>query len=137
MLDVKTRWNSTAEMIIRSLRLKDGLRCSMDLMFHEAFARKRQSKGNSVSIVDKEEVSFVEVTEEHWKNFTDILDVLPPLKSATEIMSGDSYPSLNMVIPAYVAIMNHLERLSSGTGTDEGSICIPNQTSRSTRLKLQ
>jgi hypothetical protein len=89
-------------------------------MFHEASARKRR-KGKSVCIVDNNEESFVQVTEEHWKNFTDILDVLQPLKSATEIMSGDSYPSLNMVVPAYVAIMNHLERLSSGTGTDRGS----------------
>jgi hypothetical protein len=95
----------------------------MDSMFHEASARKRQRlRGKSVSIVDKEEEHFVQVTEEHWKNFTDILDVLQPLKNATEIMSGDSYPSLNMVIPAYVAIMDHLERLSSGTGTDEGSM---------------
>jgi hypothetical protein len=44
MLHVKTRWNSTAEMIIRSLRPKDGLRCTMDSMFHEASARKRQRR---------------------------------------------------------------------------------------------
>ena len=113
ILDVKTRWNSTADMIIRSLRLRGGLSCTMDSMFHEASARKRR-KGKSGSFVDKEEESFVQVTEEHWKNFTDILDVLEPLKSATEIMSGDSYPSLNMVVPAYVAIMDHLEGLSSG-----------------------
>lgn len=56
---------------------------------------------------------IVQITEEHWKNFADILEVLEPLKSATEIMSGDRYPSLNMVVPAYVAITDHLERWSS------------------------
>lgn len=100
-------------MIIRSLRLRDGLTCTMDSMFHEASARKKR-KGKSGSIVDNETSSFVQITEQHWKNFSDILDVLEPLKSATEIMSGDSYPSLNMVVPAYVAIMAHLERFSSG-----------------------
>jgi hypothetical protein len=43
--------------------------------------------------------------------------ILQSLKSATEIMSTDSCTSLSMVVPAYV-IMNHLEQLSSGTGTD-------------------
>jgi hypothetical protein len=113
MLDVKTRWNSTADMIIRSLRLKDGLIYTMDSMFHEASARKRQRlRGKSVSIVDKEEEHFVQVTEEHWKNFSDILEVLEPLKRASEKLSGDTYPSLNMVVPAYTIILNHLEKLA-------------------------
>ena len=87
-------------MIIRSLRLRDGLTCTMDSMFHETSSRKKL-KGKSGSIVDNETSSFVQITEQHWKNFSDILDVLEPLKSATEIMSGDSYPSLNMVLEIF------------------------------------
>jgi hypothetical protein len=118
ILDVKTRWNSTADMVHRALRLKVGLNCTMESMFDET-ARKRR-KGKGVSILDSEEESFVQITDQHWKNFTDILDLLEPLKEATNIMSGDTYPSLNMVVPAYVAIMNHLELLSSSN--DVGSI---------------
>ncbi len=77
----------------------------MDSMFHEANAKKRRKgkgKGGNIVFVDGEkEESFVQITEEHWKNLSDILHVLEPLKSATEILSGDNYPSLNMVIPAY------------------------------------
>ena len=117
MLDVRTRWNSTADMIIRAFRLRDGLSVTMDSMFHEANAKKRRKgkgKGGNIVFVDGEkEESFVQITEEHWKNLSDILHVLEPLKSATEILSGDNYPSLNMVIPAYVAIMDHWERLLS------------------------
>ncbi len=89
----------------------------MDSMFHEANAKERRKgkgKGGNIVFVDGEkEKSFVQITEEHWKNLSDILHVLEPLKSATEILSGDNYPSLNMVIPAYVAIMDHWERLAS------------------------
>jgi hypothetical protein len=104
-------------MIIRAFRLRDGLSVTMDSMFHEANAKERRKgkgKGGNIVFVDGEkEKSFVQITEEHWKNLSDILHVLEPLKSATEILSGDNYPSLNMVIPAYVAIMDHWERLAS------------------------
>jgi hypothetical protein len=117
MLDVRTRWNSTADMIIRAFRLRDGLSVTMDSMFHEANAKKRRKgkgkAGNIVFVDGEKEESFVQITEEHWKNLSYILHVLEPLKSATEILSGDNYPSLNMVIPAYVAIMDHWERLAS------------------------
>jgi uncharacterized C2H2 Zn-finger protein len=117
MLDVKTRWNSTADMIIRAFRLRDGLSITMESLFHEANAKKRRKvkgKGRSVIVAEmEEEESFVQITEEHWKNLSDILHVLEPLKKATELLSGDSYPSLNMVVPCYVMLMNHLERLSS------------------------
>jgi hypothetical protein len=118
MLDVRTRWNSTVDTIIRAFMLRDGLNVTMDSMFHEANAQKRRKvkgKGRIVIAAEvEEEESFVQITEEHWKNLSDILHVLDPLKSATEVLSGDSYPSLNMVVPCYVMLMNHLERLSSG-----------------------
>ena len=117
ILDVRTRWNSTVDMIIRAFRLRDGLSVTMESMFHEDNAKKRRrvnGKGRSVVVAEvEEEESFVRITEEHWKNLSDILHVLEPFKKATEWLSGDSYPSLNMVVPCYVMLMNHLERLSS------------------------
>lgn len=67
-----------------------------------------------MSILDSEEESFVQNTDRPApeKN-TDILNLLEPHKEATNIMSRNTYPSLNMVVPAYAAIMNHLELLSS------------------------
>jgi hypothetical protein len=112
ILDVKTRWNSTADMIIRSIRLKDSLSATMEAMFHESTGRKRR-KSNSGLIADSGEESFVQISEEHWTNFSDILEVLEPLKSVSEKLSGDTYPSLNMVVPAYTIILNHLEKLAS------------------------
>ena len=117
ILDVRTRWNSTVDMIIRAFRLRDGLSVTMESMFHEANAKKRRrgkGKGRSVVVAEvEEEELFVQITEGHWKNLSDILHVLEPFKKATELLSGDSYPSLNMVVPCYVLLMNHLQRLSS------------------------
>ena len=56
-------------------------------------------------------------TEEHWNNLAAVLEVLGPLKDATELTSGDTYPLLNMVVPAFAALLDHLKQLSESTNS--------------------
>jgi len=82
----------------------------MEAMFHESTGRKRR-KSNRGDIADSGEELFVQISEEHWTNFSDILELLEPLKKVSDKLSGDTYPSLNLVVPAYTIILNHLENL--------------------------
>lgn len=107
MLDVKTRWNSTYSMIEHAIRLKAGLTVTMQAMYDEIAAKARRSQTN-----DEHEQQFMQITEEHWKQFEDICLLLEPLNDATEILSGGNYPTLNMVVPAYNLLLDHLEKLA-------------------------
>jgi hAT family C-terminal dimerisation region/Domain of unknown function (DUF4413) len=108
ILDVPTRWNSTVHMIKRALRLKVGLAVTMDSMYFESVARyslvvNYRTRNNS------EEGAYISVTDEHWENFQVICDLLEPLRDATEVLSGQHYPTLSMVVPVYNVLLNHLE----------------------------
>ena len=110
VLDVKTRWNSTFHMIKTAFRLKDGLSITMESIYNEANSRKKRKIAKSEACNVKE---FVPCTDEDWNQLSTIMDMLKPLNDATTLLSGDTYPSLNMVVPAYTTILDHLERIAS------------------------
>lgn len=60
-----------------------------------------------------------EITQSHWSCFSDILEILKPLKDATELLSAEVYPTLNLVVPAYTIIMNHLEKFAGDEENDD------------------
>lgn len=107
ILDVPTRWNSTVNMIERAMRLKLGLVVTMEAMYFESVSRY-YSKTNYRTKRSNEERHFL-VTDEHWKHFQVVCDLLEPLRDATEVLSGQHYPTLSMVVPIYNILLTHLE----------------------------
>lgn len=57
------------------------------------------------------------VTEEHWKNLKSVCDLLGPLRDATEVLSGQQYPTLSMVVPFYNALLTNLESKCNQNGS--------------------
>lgn len=75
--DVSTRWNSSLLMLERLVKLKEPLTCVI------------MSLNNSPEIIFPAE----------WKIIEDIIPILKPFNLMTIELSGETYPTLAMVIP--------------------------------------
>ncbi|CAB4446768.1 unnamed protein product [Rhizophagus irregularis] len=88
--DVPTRWNSTYEMISRSLQLKIAI--------------------DSVTLNDRDLKKYL-LTENQWAELEKIKDFLFLFKEVTTIMSGFTYPTLSATIPLYNILIDHVENV--------------------------
>ena len=50
-------------------------------------------------------------TIEQWEEMKELINILEPFKKATEVLSGESYPTLSSVIPILHGIITFLDRL--------------------------
>lgn len=94
ILDVKTRWNSTFDMLERTIRLKSPL----IRIFNEIAMEPRKSG----------EDPFPIFTHSDWETYRLISDLLRPFKEVTVEISGDSYPTFSTSLPLYNYLMDHL-----------------------------
>jgi hypothetical protein len=93
ILDCKTRWNSTATMLERILRLKQPV--INFLVIH----------GKDLTTPGEE---LLTITSEAWNFFSDIMKFLKPFNEATIMTSADKYPTLSVIVPLYNAILDHM-----------------------------
>ena len=76
--DVVTRWNSTLNMISR--------------------LREQQAAIAGV-LHGKRDLHYLELSPHEWHTLEDLVKLLEPFKNATEIMSGQKYPTLSCLGP--------------------------------------
>ncbi|CAB5194151.1 unnamed protein product [Rhizophagus irregularis] len=88
ILDVRTRWNSTYDMLVRTRKLKEPL--------------------NILSNSDSNLRPFT-INEDEWINLLEIEELLKYFAKATKQICGEAYPTLSYVIPIYNILLNKLE----------------------------
>ncbi|CAB4492734.1 unnamed protein product [Rhizophagus irregularis] len=88
ILDVRTRWNSTYDMLVRARKLKEPL--------------------NILSNSDSNLRPFT-INEDEWINLLEIEELLKYFAKATKQICGETYPTLSYVIPIYNILLNKLE----------------------------
>lgn len=88
ILDTPTRWNSTYYMIARALVVKQ--------------AYNRTLRGIP-------ELQKFELTDDEWQCLQKISELLFEFARLTPLISGESYPTMNLVITAYNRLLNVLE----------------------------
>ena len=80
ILDVATRWNSSFRMLQRIFQLKPHI--------------------NSVLVNSKKYAKLL-LTASEWSAVEELVEVLGPFNEATEMISGESYPTLSLVYPVF------------------------------------
>ena len=103
ILDVPTRWNSTADMLDRALKLKDSL-----VAFSSIFDSGKKANEAPLSL-----------SPDSWINFERLFEYLLPFRKATLKICGDINPSLSMVVPLYNILMDHLKTWMEKTDPQE------------------
>jgi hypothetical protein len=103
ILDVPTRWNSTADMLERALKLKDPL-----IAFSSIFDSGKKASEATLSLPTNS-----------WINFERLLEYLLPFRKVTLKICGDINPSLSMVVPLYNKLMEHLKTWMEKTDPEE------------------
>ncbi|CAB5217264.1 unnamed protein product, partial [Rhizophagus irregularis] len=88
ILDVKTRWNSTFDMLNRAFEMREAI----DAMVNS----------------DRDLRSF-EITDDEWNKIKEIISVLKIFVQTTKILSSAKYPMLSSAIPIYNYLMDGLE----------------------------
>ncbi|GBC19616.2 zinc finger BED domain-containing protein RICESLEEPER 2-like [Rhizophagus irregularis DAOM 181602=DAOM 197198] len=88
ILDVKTRWNSTHNLLERALKMREAL---------DAIARS-----------DKELQNF-ELSDDEWNRIDEVVSVLMIFIHTTNVMSSAKYPMLSSVVPLYNYLIDELE----------------------------
>lgn len=90
ILDVKTRWNSTYDMIKRALELKQPLSLLMDELCGE-------------------NVDMYSLDNSDWDFFKELTLLLNPFKEVTNRISGQQYATFNTVLPLYNFLMDYCD----------------------------
>ena len=85
ILDVKTRWNSTHDMIERAIELKAAV----------------------VAMVQLHDIGLV-LNDADWMLLDKAAQILKPFKIFTHKLSGSRYPTINRAMPAYHSMCHQL-----------------------------
>jgi hypothetical protein len=90
ILDVRTRWNSTYDMLERAIELKSAIDAMVQA---EDFPR----------VDDK-------LSDDDWMFLKQAATLLEPFKILTKQLSGSQYPTINRVMPAYNQLFQVLSK---------------------------
>lgn len=102
-LDVRTRWNSTYDMLNRAVKLK------------EAYV---------AMTAPGSELEEFALSASDWTKIQGIIEVLKPFEDATQTLSSSkSHASVNMTILCYNRIMDALEKLEERMIATDPELC--------------
>ncbi|CAG8851980.1 32390_t:CDS:1, partial [Racocetra persica] len=88
--DVPTRWNSSYLAWVRLKELRKAIEYLVIMLLSESEHCDR---------LDGEYLKLINLTENEWRLLDNLISLLKPFYEATNIFSGSSYPTLNLIYP--------------------------------------
>lgn len=97
ILDVRTRWNSSYDMLARALEIR---------------------KPFELTVQSFSQLKNLMLTTDDWVKVVKTLILLKPFKEATNELSEEGVPKLSQTISIYNALFEHLEKYSTVRSTE-------------------
>ena len=94
VLDVPTRWNSTFYMIQIALKVRNGLKNWL----------------STDPEIGKVKLGSFQFSQTDWEVLEKICTLLEKFESASQLLSGGSYPTLSFVMPVFIELFSYIER---------------------------
>jgi hAT family C-terminal dimerisation region/Domain of unknown function (DUF4413) len=88
IVDVRTRWNSTYAMIKRALELRRPL---------------------DITVATVPDLDGYKLTGREWQLLERVLPLFAAFKAATDLLCGDTYPTLATAVPVYNFLLDRLD----------------------------
>ena len=88
IVDVRTRWNSTHAMIKRALELRRPL---------------------DITVATVPDLDKYKLTDREWQLLERVLPLFAAFKAATDLLCGDTYPTLATAVPVYNFLLDRLD----------------------------
>ncbi|KAK5665844.1 hypothetical protein QVD99_007470 [Batrachochytrium dendrobatidis] len=97
ILDVATKWNSTFDMLVTALKMREPLVQILDQLYMEKKIPDVPSAGD-------------------WDNLTELVHFFQPFKQSTMECNINKHQTLSYVIPWYNVLLDHCENAVSDYG---------------------
>ncbi|XJO73688.1 hypothetical protein BDV3_004629 [Batrachochytrium dendrobatidis] len=97
ILDVATKWNSTFDMLVTALKMREPLVQILDQLYME------------------KKIPDVPSARD-WDDLTELVYFFQPFKQATMECSSNKYQTLSYVIPWYNVLLDHCENAVNDYG---------------------
>lgn len=104
LIDVKTRWNSTIAMIQRLL-----------ILYNDIFLLRKNLEESIVKddLKDGKELESYLLENDELNCLEEILNILNPLKLASEILEGSLYPTISLLSPIIAQLFDIFHNVKS------------------------
>lgn len=97
ILDVRTRWNSTYDMLERALEIRKPL---------------------ALTVQSFKQLEYLQLTNDEWNKVQATINLLKPFKEATKELSEEGVPKLSQTVSIYNALFEHLEKYAITRNTE-------------------
>lgn len=97
ILDVRTRWNSTYDMLERALEIRKPL---------------------TLTVQSFKQLRHLVLSNDEWNKVMTTINLLKPFKEATKELSEEGVPKLSQTVSIYNALFEHLEKYTESRNTD-------------------
>ncbi|KAL7771452.1 hypothetical protein CFE70_001395 [Pyrenophora teres f. teres 0-1] len=119
--DVKTRWNSTHDMLERALKLQKYIDewLKQEILLRPGSSLDSSSEDNPIAEVDFRDLKRLRLSSIEWHHLELITEMLKRFKDATSFLSQNEKPQIQYIWLMYNRLFDFLDKMTEDLDEDQ------------------